>query len=121
MLLEGAKFVFLAILFLGSCAAAVYSLYCLVRAIGKNLRLLAHVRRSWMVPLYVLIPYSGFLTEEGRKHRVAGQSWMFRSALSVALSAIGFLFWALLQPRTPAWCADATPTHPKVGCPTADK
>jgi hypothetical protein len=121
MLRDGANFILVAALLLGSFAAAVYALYCAMRATGKNLRLLGQVKKPWMVPFFLLIPYSGFLTDEGRAHRAGARSYMWRSAIAIALSPVLLLFWALMQPRPPAWCADATPEKPKVGCPTTDK
>ena len=121
MVREGVNFAFLAILLLVVCAAALYAIYCVLRGTGKTLRLLGHVKKPWMIPLYMLVPYSGFLTEDGWTHRSAARNWLFRAATMAGLSAIALLVWGLLQPRPPAWCADATPERPKVGCPSADK
>ena len=121
MLYEGANFLFLALLFFTACAAIVYALYCVFRGTGKRLRLLGHVKSPWMIPLFMLVPYSGFLTEEGRSHRAAARNWLFRGAAVAGLSAVVFLVWALILPRPPAWCATATAEHPKAGCPIANR
>jgi tellurite resistance protein TehA-like permease len=101
--------------------AMVYMIYCSIKGIRARWRLLAHMKRAWLLPIFIVAPYSCFLTEAGKEHLKKARGWLVRSVLSAIIGVLGLLAYALMQPRVDPRCAGSTAEVPRAGCPTASR